>query len=235
MVSACRVTGRRSRKNTMKNAARSAQALSARAQEEDGLSETPCITKDRNSLRTWNLLFVACVDFAQGRSASQTDVAARITALKFFKRTDNVPERLVSGNLTGSRRWQMADLDHWRRRFRNGKNFHRLVVQRTHQQVHGFNANTRVGVVFERIEQGLTHVMVRRGITKSLEGLQTHCGILVLARGGQKSSADLEIGSAGLQSIQAIQANPGIKAFAVFYNVSQDAAHIVIIEAPTQS
>src|SRR6516162_2804564 len=138
MVSACRVTGRRSRKNTMKNAARSAQALSARAQEEDGLSETPCITKDRNSLRTWNLLFVACVDFAQGRSTSQTDVAARITALKIFKRADNVPERLVSGNLTG--RGQMADLDHWGRRFRNGENLHRLVVQRTHQQV---TASTR--------------------------------------------------------------------------------------------
>src|SRR6516165_9125290 len=76
--------------------------------------------------------------------------------------------------------------------------------------------------------------MVRRGITKRLEGLQTHCGILVLARGSQKSSADLEIGSAGLQSVQAIQPNAGIKALTVFYNESQDAAHIAIIEAPAQ-
>ena len=108
-------------------------------------------------------MFVPRVYLAQGRSTPQTDVAAWITTLKILKRANNAPERLVSGKLTGSRRGHMADLDHGRRRgrLRDRENLNGLVIERTHQQVHSLDTDTRVGVVFERIEQSLADIAVR--------------------------------------------------------------------------
>src|SRR5215469_4725130 len=158
-----KLSGRNSRENTRRNRPRQTQSLASCAEENAGLLEKPRITKDTRQ-RTWKtLLFVPRVYLAQGRSTPQTDVAAWITALKILKRANNAPERLVSGKLTGSRRGHMADLDHGRRRgrLRDRENLNGLVIERTHQQVHSLDTDTRVGVVFERIEQSLADIAVR--------------------------------------------------------------------------
>src|SRR6266852_925494 len=179
---------------------------------------------ERNSSPSDRLLYFTRANLPQSGGAAQPHIAAGIPALQLFEHANHAFHGLVV--------FRTASLHRLRGVGRFGRHLFRIaMLQRSNKHIDGFNAHARIGVMIQRIEQGLPDVNIRCRTAKRLQGLHAHRGILILAGRDDQSLEYLLIPRRRLQGFEAIEADARVEALAIYNHIGEYAAHIAVLDA----